>query len=105
MSVKKLYSADGKLFPVTFQTSVLHRFMGTEKLSDLLDRYQASKKRSGKPRNPKNTYSVTENDVSMWREWVAGKYIGDVAKENGLTPSKLIYRFMLVGKEMGKVTS
>jgi hypothetical protein len=41
----------------------------------------------------------------MWREWVAGKYIGDVAKENGLTPARLIYRFMLVGKEMGKVTA
>jgi hypothetical protein len=105
MSVKKFYSADGRLFPVIFQTSVLHRFMGTEKLSDFLDRYNASKFKGGHPRKAKPAYSVTEDDVSMWREWVAGKYIGDVAKENGLTPARLIYRFMLVGKEMGKVTA
>lgn len=95
-----MYSFGGKLFPTSFRTEILSRFVSLDDLVSMSDRYQSAKlKRAG---NGKKEYQPNEKDVQMWREWVAGKKMSEVAKENGVTAAKLMYKFLIVGKTMGK---
>lgn len=100
MPEKKMFSFGGRLFPTSFRTEILSRFVKLDDLVAMAESYESAKlKRAG---NGKKEYQPTEDDVRMWREWVAGKKMVEIGRENDLSVTKLMYKFLIVGKTMGK---